>query len=495
MREYTKNPDNQSRTLDSNSKLSRQAPIDVILQRYKERNMQQYVDNGELIQGKFSDTVQREEFNENELLQGKLNIAQREEIDDEELLQGKFDAFTAQREEIPSEGGEANLTGMPDDLKSGIESLSGYSMDEVRVHYNSSKPAQLQALAYTQGTDIHIAPGQEQHLPHEAWHVVQQKQGRVQPTTQLQGVNVNDNERLEKEADVMGGKSLSVQLKSDKNKLTISSKMHSSCIIQKEIDEIKTKEMLGRIYDMLLSKDITKWETAIYDILGTEQVDPTYFDHIDDTTKFAEDFISQNYPEYSSESVYEQIKGGDYFHLEDIGGEIDERMILNLKKQSDAFNLMKYIADKRKEKSSIPEDEWIHYISTAKFYAGSSLPEDNLIKYDKVVIYYHSDNRTTIKNGILSFLDIREKDESENETKRTEKFKDDISGFYDKIAPGMGVGEEIGEGTSFTGERTNDILAYISGLIVLPDKDKFCSDAYEAVGLSRLANWLKRTFG
>ncbi|WP_259281376.1 DUF4157 domain-containing protein [Bacteroides fragilis] len=97
-----------------------------------------------------------------------------------------------------------NNTGLPDNLKLGIENLSGYSMDDVRVHYNSDKPAQLSALAYAQGTDIHVAPGQESHLPHEAWHVVQQKQGRVQPTVQLQGINVNDNEGLEREADVMG---------------------------------------------------------------------------------------------------------------------------------------------------------------------------------------------------------------------------------------------------------------------------------------------------
>lgn len=79
-------------------------------------------------------------------------------------------------------------------------------MDDVKVHYNSDKPAQLNALAYAQGTDIHVAPNQEKHLPHEAWHVVQQKQGRVQPTVQLQGVNVNDNEGLKKEADEMGRK-------------------------------------------------------------------------------------------------------------------------------------------------------------------------------------------------------------------------------------------------------------------------------------------------
>ncbi|MFK0375549.1 DUF4157 domain-containing protein [Pandoraea sp. NPDC090278] len=98
----------------------------------------------------------------------------------------------------------ANNTGIPDALKSGIESLSGMSMDTVKVHYNSSQPAQLNAHAYAQGTDIHLAPGQEQHLPHEAWHVVQQAQGRVQPTMQLQATQINDDPALEHEADRMG---------------------------------------------------------------------------------------------------------------------------------------------------------------------------------------------------------------------------------------------------------------------------------------------------
>ena len=101
----------------------------------------------------------------------------------------------------------SNRTGLPDGLKNGVQALSGFSLDDVRVHFNSSKPAQLQALAYTQGTDIHVAPGQERHLPHEAWHVVQQKQGRVQATMQMQdGVSVNDDGDLEHEADVMGTK-------------------------------------------------------------------------------------------------------------------------------------------------------------------------------------------------------------------------------------------------------------------------------------------------
>lgn len=102
-----------------------------------------------------------------------------------------------------------NQTGLPDQLKTGVENLSGFSLDEVKVHYNSEKPVQLNALAYAQGNEIHLAPGQEKHLPHETWHVIQQAQGRVQPTIQLkEGIPVNDDKGLEHEADVMGAKAL-----------------------------------------------------------------------------------------------------------------------------------------------------------------------------------------------------------------------------------------------------------------------------------------------
>lgn len=104
---------------------------------------------------------------------------------------------------------KGNNTGLPDNLKTGIENLSGMSLDDVKVHRNSDKPAQLQAHAYAQGANIQLGPGQEKHLPHEAWHVVQQKQGRVKPTMQMKGgVNVNDDKGLEKEADEMGAKAL-----------------------------------------------------------------------------------------------------------------------------------------------------------------------------------------------------------------------------------------------------------------------------------------------
>jgi len=84
-----------------------------------------------------------------------------------------------------------NKKGVPDTLKTGIENLSGYEMDDVKVQYNSGKPAQLHPHAFAQGTAIHLGPGKEKHMPHEAWHVVQQKQGRVN-----QRNNVRESEQL-----------------------------------------------------------------------------------------------------------------------------------------------------------------------------------------------------------------------------------------------------------------------------------------------------------
>ena len=157
------------------------------------------------LEGAFGSAIQRASIEEEEPVQGKLLPVQRQDLE-EEPMQGKF-APVQRSAEGSRESQAPNRTGMPDGLKAGIESMSGLSMDSVRVHYGSSQPAQLNALAYAQGSDIHVAPGQEQHLPHEAWHVVQQAQGRVQPTMQLnEGVPVNDDAGLEQEADVMGAR-------------------------------------------------------------------------------------------------------------------------------------------------------------------------------------------------------------------------------------------------------------------------------------------------
>lgn len=124
-----------------------------------------------------------------------------------------FSKESVQRQEAPFfKGGDSSQSssdhGLPAQLQNGVEQLSGQDMSDVNVHYNSDKPADLQAHAFAKGADIHLAPGQEKHLPHEAWHVAQQKQGRVKPTTQLKGEEINDDSALEKEADEMGAKAM-----------------------------------------------------------------------------------------------------------------------------------------------------------------------------------------------------------------------------------------------------------------------------------------------
>ncbi|EJL92670.1 hypothetical protein PMI16_00822 [Herbaspirillum sp. CF444] len=118
-------------------------------------------------------------------------------------------AHQAQSNTAATETGAATArqNGLPIQLRRAVEQLSGIRMDDVKVHYNSAQPAQLQAHAYAKGRDIHLAPGQEQHLPHEAWHVAQQAQGRVQPTIHMEeGTPVNNDKGLEHEADVMGAR-------------------------------------------------------------------------------------------------------------------------------------------------------------------------------------------------------------------------------------------------------------------------------------------------
>ena len=195
--------------------------------------LRQAEDQEEPVQGRFS-ALQRQSNEEEEPLQGKFATIQRSSDEEEEPLQGRFAPVQRQQadeDEVQMKAADSsassiqrhsdatatkNETGLPDNLKAGIESLSGFSMDSVRVHYNSSQPAQLNALAYAQGTDIHVAPGQERHLPHEAWHVVQQAQGRVKPTTQMKGgVPVNDDQGLEREADAMGAKAAQMKCSPD----------------------------------------------------------------------------------------------------------------------------------------------------------------------------------------------------------------------------------------------------------------------------------------
>lgn len=96
----------------------------------------------------------------------------------------------------------SGTTGIPGAVQAKFEVASGMSFEDVRVHYNSPRPAQLGAYAYTQGNQVYIGPGQERHLEHELGHVVQQKQGLVKAEGYLNGLPVNRDPKLERAADL-----------------------------------------------------------------------------------------------------------------------------------------------------------------------------------------------------------------------------------------------------------------------------------------------------
>lgn len=133
-------------------------------------------------------------------LKEKTNNAQNQERSPLEDNRSNYSNLIQQRN---------NSTGLPHKLKQGMENVTGCNLDHVKVHYNSSKPKIVQAHAYAQGSDIHLASGQEKHLPHELGHVVQQMRGSVAATGSVNGEALNDDVQLESEADRLGLQAMS----------------------------------------------------------------------------------------------------------------------------------------------------------------------------------------------------------------------------------------------------------------------------------------------
>src|SRR5256885_494038 len=73
---------------------------------------------------------------------------------------------------------ESNQTGMPDAMKDGLEQLGGVDLSDVRVRRDSQQAKQTTGTSFAAGDELHLGPGQDASLGHEAWHLVQQRQGR-----------------------------------------------------------------------------------------------------------------------------------------------------------------------------------------------------------------------------------------------------------------------------------------------------------------------------
>ncbi len=148
---------------------------------------------------------------EEEELQMKADPLQRSEgpeVEEEELQMKSAQSAPIQAKSASNK--------MPEDIQAKMEHTMGADFSNVNIH-EGSKASDVGALAYAQGNDIHFAQGQynpasqdgQKLLGHELTHVVQQREGRVKPTTQFKGQSINDDPALEQEADNMGAKAAS----------------------------------------------------------------------------------------------------------------------------------------------------------------------------------------------------------------------------------------------------------------------------------------------
>jgi hypothetical protein len=115
----------------------------------------------------------------------------------------------AQPKAATAPGGAGGGAGLEPAVRRPLERFFGTGFSDVRVHASSPAAPELGAAAYTQGADIHFAPGRfdpgsdrgQRLIAHELAHVVQQRQGRVATTGEQLGLPVNDDPSLERESD------------------------------------------------------------------------------------------------------------------------------------------------------------------------------------------------------------------------------------------------------------------------------------------------------
>lgn len=101
---------------------------------------------------------------------------------------------------------------LPEDVQFQMESSFSQDLSNVKIHKNSRRAKELNAHAFTEGNDVHIADGKynpttnegKALIGHELTHVIQQKSGRVSPTVQFNRIGINTEDHLEKEADTIG---------------------------------------------------------------------------------------------------------------------------------------------------------------------------------------------------------------------------------------------------------------------------------------------------
>ncbi len=106
---------------------------------------------------------------------------------------------------------------LPAGLQHNMENAFGHDFSRVSIQRESTKATEINARAFTQGEEIHFAPGEfntgsesgKNLIGHEFTHVVQQRNGVVNATSVMgKGLSLNDDTGLEREADLLGQKAV-----------------------------------------------------------------------------------------------------------------------------------------------------------------------------------------------------------------------------------------------------------------------------------------------
>ena len=112
---------------------------------------------------------------------------------------------------IPQSGGAP----LPDAVQRQMSGALGQDFSGVRVH-EGAHATQLGAVAFTQGENVHFAPGAynpgttagQRLIGHELAHVTQQRAGAVTANGDVSGVPLNDSPHLESAADQAGDRAV-----------------------------------------------------------------------------------------------------------------------------------------------------------------------------------------------------------------------------------------------------------------------------------------------
>lgn len=123
-----------------------------------------------------------------------------DEKEDEDIIQKKENKATT------------NPSKLPDSINNVAKKSFGQDLSNVNIRTNDKEADDLGAKAFTKGNEISFGNGEydpssaegKSLIGHELAHVIQQKNGLVQPTSSINNIFINDNPHLEKQADEMG---------------------------------------------------------------------------------------------------------------------------------------------------------------------------------------------------------------------------------------------------------------------------------------------------